>query len=88
MIKILEIIRIIQIIKIMEIINTSKIFRIIEILGQIECSVCSYWTTMDKREFTHWSEVNRMFGCGEIAIFQQRMTIWKMRPQTFSNRQD
>ena len=28
---------------------------------------------MDKLEFTDWSQVNWMFGCGEIAIFRQRM---------------
>ena len=28
-----------------------------------------YWTTMDKHEFTDGSQVNWMFGCGEIGIF-------------------
>ena len=28
-----------------------------------------YWTTMDKLEFTDWSEVQRGFGSGEIAVF-------------------
>ena len=32
----------------------------------------SYWTTMDKLEFTDWSQVNRMNGCGEKAIFRWR----------------
>ena len=26
-----------------------------------------YWTTMDKLEFTDWSQVNWIFDCGEIA---------------------
>ena len=30
---------------------------------------------MDKLEFTYWSQVNRIFGFGEIAIFRQRMII-------------
>ena len=38
---------------------------------QIERSVCFfYWTTTDKLEFTDWSQVNRMNGCGENAIFR------------------
>ena len=28
---------------------------------------------MDKLKFTDWSQVNWMFGCGEIVIFRQRM---------------
>ena len=28
-----------------------------------------YWTTTDKLKFIDWSQVKRMFGCGEIAIF-------------------
>ena len=27
-----------------------------------------YWTTTDKLEFTDWSWVHCMFGCGEIVI--------------------
>ena len=30
-----------------------------------------YWTTMDKLELTDWSQVNRLFGHGEITIFRQ-----------------
>ena len=30
---------------------------------------------MDKLKFTDWSEIQWMFGFGEIAIFQQRMMI-------------
>ena len=30
-----------------------------------------YWTTTDKLEFTDWSEVQRRFSSGEIAIFRQ-----------------
>ena len=37
-------------------------------LRKIECSGFFYWTTTDKLEFTDWSQVNRMFICGEIAI--------------------
>ena len=33
---------------------------------------------MDKLKFTDWSEVQRRFGSGEIAIFQQRMMFVKM----------
>ena len=40
---------------------------------QIERSVFFYWTTTDKLEFTDWFQVNRMLGCGEIAIFRPRM---------------
>ena len=38
-------------------------------LGQIVRSVLFYWNTTDKLEFTHWFQVNRMFVCGETAIF-------------------
>ena len=38
---------------------------------QIECPGFFYWTTMDKLEFTDWSEVQRWFGSGEIMIFRQ-----------------
>ena len=34
-----------------------------------------YWTTMDKFEFTDWSEVQWMLGSGEIVIFRQRIII-------------
>ena len=54
----------------------------------IEYSVFFYWTTTDKLEFTDWSEVNQMFGCGWIAIFRQRMMIWKMCPWTSLNLQN
>ena len=30
--------------------------------------VIFYQTTTDKLQFTHWSQANRMFRCGEIAI--------------------
>ena len=40
-----------------------------------------YWTTMDKLEFIDWSEVQRRFGFGEIAIFQQRMMVPIFRPR-------
>ena len=40
---------------------------------QIERSGFFYWTTTDKLEFTDWSQVNRMFSCGEIVIFWHRM---------------
>ena len=42
---------------------------------QIERSGFFYWTTTDKLEFTDWSEVQRRFGSGEIAIFRHRMII-------------
>ena len=29
-----------------------------------------YWPTTDKLEFTDWSKVSRMFGCGEIVILE------------------
>ena len=29
----------------------------------------TYWTTKDKLKFTDWTQVNRMFGSGEIAVF-------------------
>ena len=40
-----------------------------------------YWTTTDKLEFTDWSQVKRMFGCGKIQIFQQRMIIASPPPR-------
>ena len=36
---------------------------------QIEQSGFFYLTATDKLEFTDWSQVTRMFGCVEIAIF-------------------
>ena len=35
---------------------------------QIERSGFFYWTTTDKLKFTDWTQVNRMFGSGEIAV--------------------
>ena len=37
---------------------------------QIEHSGIFYWATVDKLEFTDWSEVQQRFGSGEITIFQ------------------
>ena len=34
-----------------------------------------YLTTTDKLEFTDWSRVNRIFGCGENGILRWRMMI-------------
>ena len=36
---------------------------------------------MDKFKFTYWSEIYRMFGSEEIAIFIQRMLIPPLRTQ-------
>ena len=55
-----------------------KSCRLSELLGYFLGFFC--WTTTDKLEFTDWSQVNRMHGCGEIAIFRQRMRIWKSVP--------
>ena len=34
-----------------------------------------YWSTTDKLEYTDWLKVNQMMGCGDMAIFLQRMII-------------
>ena len=42
---------------------------------QIKCS--GLFPLDHKGQTQDWSQVNRMLGCGEIAIFQPRMMIWK-----------
>ena len=41
----------------------------------IERSDFLYWITTDKLEFSDWSQVNWVFGCGEITMFRQRVMI-------------
>ena len=55
---------------------------VVEPNAQLLRNVCTepvlvfyYWTTTDKLKFTDWSEVQRMFGSEEIAIFRQWMII-------------
>ena len=60
-----------------------------------KCALDLFWTATIKPrqiehsvflrtiEFTDWSQVNRMFGCGEIVIFLPRMMIWKSVPSNF-----
>ena len=45
-----------------------------------------FWTTTDKLEFTDWSQVKWMLGCGEIEIFRPRMMIWNNVPSNFVGR--
>ena len=37
--------------------------------------VCFYWTTTDKLKFADWSQVNQMFGSGEIGYIRQGRMI-------------
>ena len=52
-------------------------------LRQIEHFDFLYWTIMDKLKFKDWSQVNRMFFCGNIVIFQLGMMIWKNASSNF-----
>ena len=40
-----------------------------------------YWTTTDKLEFTDWSRVHRIFGCGKNVILWWRMMIVPSPPR-------
>ena len=50
---------------------------------ELRALVFFYWTQMEKHVFIDWSEVNRMFCCGEIVIFLQRMMILKNASSNF-----
>ena len=52
--------------------------------GKYSTLVFFYWTKTDRLKFGDWSEVNRIFGCGEIMIYWQRMMIWKKVSSSFN----